>query len=86
MTIIELDQQMADDRAHRIASRAAEDLIRCEGVNTNIEEYSIQQEQVDQHMLDCISHLCWHGEAVQHKTNDGLILIQLGNDLWRWDD
>jgi hypothetical protein len=44
----ELDESMADDRAHRIASAAAEDLIRCEGEATSgIDEYAIPQCQAD---------------------------------------
>jgi len=55
----------ADDRAHRIATMAAEELIRCEGTATSgIDEFAIPQCQADDHMRDCIAHLCWRGEAV----------------------
>lgn len=76
----ELAQKMADDRAHRIASMAAEELIRCEGEATSgIDEFSIAQCQADDHMRECIAHLCWHGEAASHETEDGYIVVQLGD-------
>lgn len=76
----ELAESMADDRAHRIASAAAEELIRCEGEATNgIDEYAIPQCQADDHMRECIAHLCWHGEAVSHETDDGYIVVLFGD-------
>ena len=76
----ELAESMANDRAHRIASVAAEELIRCEGEATSgIDEYAIPQCQADDHMRDCIAHLCWHGEAISHENVDGYIFVQLGD-------
>jgi hypothetical protein len=76
----ELELKLADDRAHRIASIAAEDLIRCEGAATSgIDEFSIPQCLVDDHMRDCIAHLCWHGAAMSFETEAGYILVQLGD-------
>lgn len=76
----ELAEKMADDRAHRIATMAAEELIRCEGAATSgIDEFSIPQCQADDHMRDCIAHLCWHGEAVSFETEDGHIVVQIGD-------
>lgn len=76
----ELELKFADDRAHRIATMAAEELIRSEGTATSgIDEFSIPQCQADDHMRDCIAHLCWHGEAVSFETEDGHILVQLGD-------
>lgn len=76
----ELAETMADDRAHRIATMAAEELIRCEGTATSgIDEFSIPQCQADDHMRDCIAHLCWHGEAVSFETEDGHIVVQIGD-------
>ncbi len=75
-----LAEKMADDRAHRIASMAAEELIRCEGEATSgIDEYAVPQCQADDHMRECIAHLCWHGEAVSHETDDGHIVVNLGD-------
>ena len=76
----ELAEGMADDRAHRIATTAAEELIRCEGVATSgIDEFAIPQCQADDHMRECIAHLCWHGEAASHETDDGYIVVQFGD-------
>lgn len=76
----ELAESMANDRAHRIASVAAEELIRCEGeAISGIDEYAIPQCQADDHMRDCIAHLCWHGEAISHENDDGYIVVQLGD-------
>lgn len=70
----------ADERAHRIASLAAEEIIRCEGEATSgIDEYAIPQCQADDHMRECIAHLCWHGEAASHETDDGYIIVQFGD-------
>ena len=70
----------ADERAHRIASLAAEEIIHCEGEATSgIDEYAIPQCQADDHMRECIAHLCWHGEAASHETDDGYIIVQFGD-------
>lgn len=62
----ELAEKTADDRAHRIASMAAEELIRCECEATSgIDEFAIPQCQADDHMRDCIAHLCWHGQCAE---------------------
>ena len=72
----ELAEKMADDRAHRIASMAAEELIRCEGEATSgIDEYAIPQCQADDHMRECIAHLVWHGEAMSEETEDGYVMV-----------
>lgn len=76
----ELAEKLADARAHRIAIMAAEELIRSEGEATSgIDEYAIPQCQVDDHMCDCVAHLCWHGEAVSHETDEGYIVVQFGD-------
>ena len=76
----ELGEKMAYDRAHRIATVAAEELIRCECEATSgIDEFAIPQCQADDHMRDCIAHLCWHGEAVSYETEDGYIVVNLGD-------
>ncbi len=70
----------ADERAHRIASLSAESLIRCEGEATSgIDEYAIPQCQADDHMRECIAHLCWHGEAASYENDDGYIVVQFGD-------
>lgn len=72
--------KMADNRAHRIATIAAEEVIRCECLATSgIDEYTIPQCQIDDHLRDCIAHLSWCGMAVSYDTDDGHIVIQLGD-------
>jgi len=63
---------------HRIATVAAEDLIRSEGESTGAPDtFLIPQCQVDDHMRDCIAHLVWHGEAACYETEDGHIIVLL---------
>ena len=77
--IAELAQQQADDRAHRIATMAAEELIRTEGVTTSgIDEFEITSDLLDDHMFDCIAHLCDTGNAKSCDGMDGAIIVQLG--------
>ena len=77
-TVRELPEKIADDRAHKIASIAAEELIRSEGERTSgIDEFAIPQCQADDFMRECIAHLCWRGEAVSHETDDGYIVVKL---------
>lgn len=76
----ELAEKVANDRAHRISSVAAEELIRSEGEATSgVDEFAIPQCQADEHMRDCIAHLSWHGEAVSYETDDGYIIVNLGD-------
>lgn len=63
---------------HRIATVAAEELIRSEGESTGAPDtFLITQCQVDGHMRDCIAHLVWHGEAACYETEDGHIIVLL---------
>lgn len=76
----ELAEKMTDDRAHRIASIAAEEFVRCEGKSTDVhDQFAIPQCQADDHMRECIAHLCWRGEAMSYETDDGYIVVQLGD-------
>jgi hypothetical protein len=76
----EVAKKMADDRAHRVATVAAEELIRSECQATSgIDEFAIPQCQADDHMRECIAHLCWHGQAVSYETEDGYIMVNLGD-------
>lgn len=75
-----LAEKMADDRAHRIASMAAEELVRSEGVPTaGPDEFAIPACQVDEQMRDCIAHLVWHGLAAIEETGDGCVMVQFGD-------
>lgn len=69
----------ADERAHRIASMAAEALVRTEGESTDTDCYRILHCQADEHMLECITHLVYHGQAISHDTDEGYIVVTLGD-------
>lgn len=73
-------REIANERANRIASIAAEELVRTEGTSTALpDEFAIPLCQADEHMQDCIDHLLYHGEAISFETNDGYIVVQLGD-------
>lgn len=75
-----LAEKFADERAHRIATIAAQELIQSEGERIDeADTYRIPSCQVDGHTLDCIQHLCWVGKAVGHETPDGYVMVQLGD-------
>ncbi len=70
----------ADERAHRIALYASEDLVRFHGEPTGgIDEFMILQSQADEDMRDRIAHLCWHGRAICQETDDGYLVVTLGD-------
>ena len=72
--------QQAEERAHRIASAAAEALVRSEGVSTaRRDEYLIASGEADSRVRDCIEHLVWHGRAVSHAREHGHLAVQLGD-------
>lgn len=68
----------ADERAHRIASIAAEELIRCSGESMDTDCYRIPHCQADEHTLECITHLVYHGQAISHDTDEGYLVVTLG--------
>ena len=71
----ELAEKIADDRAYRIATIAAEDAVRCQGIATSgIDEYLILAGEEDDFMLDCIEHLRRFGEAVVYEIDDGIVV------------
>ncbi len=69
----------ADERAHRIASMASEEMIRTEGESTDTDCYRIPHCQADEHMLECITHLVYHGQAISHDSDEGYIVVTLGD-------
>lgn len=75
----QMAEKAADDRAHRIATIAAEELIRCEGDSVGPDEYVLPQCSCDEHVLDCLDHLKWHGEAVAFETDDGYVKVIFGD-------
>lgn len=74
-------QQLAQERAERIATTAAEELIMSEGERLSDDHvYSFAACQADDYTRECIDHLCFHGRAAAHKTADGYMLVQLLDD------
>lgn len=77
-----LDEATA--RALRIADTAAEELIRTEGATSSYaDEFSFAPCEIDDHLRDCIEHLCTRGLAEQHEHDDGTVMVQLLVDLDR---
>jgi len=77
---VEAHKEEQQKRANRIASVAAEELIRSEGEpDSAADGFSIPQCQVDGHMRDCIEHLVWNGEAASWETDDGYLIVRLGD-------
>lgn len=74
-----LAEAAADDRAHRIASIAAKELVCSEFEQANEYQWVLPQCQADDHMRDCIAHLCWHGDAASFESDDGYIVVQFGD-------
>lgn len=80
MTATPEQHAAAVDRAVRIASNAAEELIRAEGVPTPYpDEFALAPDQIDERMQECIDHLRWHGLAVQVECDEGTVVVQLGD-------
>lgn len=65
-------------RAVRIATIASIELITSEGERVSEDDtYSLPGCQADDHMRDCIAHLCQHGIAVLHEDEHGGLLVQI---------
>lgn len=74
-------QQIAQERAERIATTAAEELIITEGERLAEDDtYGFAARQIDDHTRECIEHLRFHGRAAAHETADGYMLVQLLDD------
>lgn len=74
-------RQLAQDRAQRIATTAAQEVVMSEGERqTDDDVYCFASCQLDDHMRECIEHLCFHGLAAAHRTDDGYVLVQLLGD------
>lgn len=68
----------AAQRVQRIATTAAEELVRSELTRTDApDEWTTPACQADDHTRDCIAHLVWSGEAVSWETPDGHIIVRL---------
>ena len=76
-----LEEKMAEARAYRIATQAAEEFIRCEGMKTDCPDEFVFHgaDLADEHFQDCIAHLKWVGECVTHELDDESIAVMLGD-------
>ena len=77
--IKQLAEKQADDRAHRIATTAAEEFVRCNGLSTNAADEFVFHgaDLADEHFQDCIAHLEWAGQCVVFEGDEETI-VQLG--------
>lgn len=80
LTSRRLSEKQADDRAHRIATIAAEDFVRCNGLSTNTADEFVFHgaDLADEHFQDCIAHLKWAGECVVFEGDEETI-VRLGD-------
>lgn len=67
----------ADERAHRIATEAAEEFIRTECPPTdNPNEFIVQPEWVgDEQFEDCLEHLKWAGQCVVFENGEDTTVL-----------
>jgi len=75
-------EKIADDRAHRIATLAAEEFVRCNGMPTDTPDQFILrgQEVTDELCQDYIAHLKWVGGCVTFDgDSDDELVVLLGD-------
>lgn len=73
----QLLEKQADDRAYRLATMAAEDFIRCNGLPTNnADEFVFHgADLADEYFQECVAHLKWVGECVTFDQEDETIVM-----------
>lgn len=74
----------AIERAIQIAHTAAREVIESEGSKLQApNEYVFYADQIasDQHLEDCIEHLCFHGLAARAESNNGDVVVMLTEDV-----
>lgn len=72
-------ESLAEKRTHRIARRAAEDYVRCDGIPTGApDEYWFPDEALmsDEFSRDCIEFLCAFGAAEMRETYSGSVIVR----------
>lgn len=77
--VLQQKKVQADARAQRIASIAAEELIRTECEMTGPNQYLMPVTSASIHERECIAHLCWLGKAISVETEAGDIVIIFGD-------
>ena len=77
----QLAEKMADDRAHRIATIAAEEFVRCNGISTDAPDQFVFHgaDLADEYFQDCVAHLKWVGECVVFESGEDEMTVQLGD-------
>jgi hypothetical protein len=75
--IRQLVEKQADDRAHRLASIAAEEFIRCNGLATGTADEFIFHgaDLADEHFQDCIAHLKWAGQCAVFEHEEETVVL-----------
>lgn len=73
----ELIAQRAEDRARRLATIAAEEFIRGNGLSTDTpDEFVFHGSDLgDEHFQDCIAHLKWLGQCVVFEQEEETVVI-----------
>jgi len=76
-----LEEKLADARAYRIATRSAEDFIRCNGMKSDCADEFIFHgaDLADDYFQDCVAHLKWVGECVTHEIDDDSLAVVLSD-------
>jgi|GEM_PF-2036664 len=76
-----LVEKQADDRAHRLATNAAEEFIRCNGMPTDAADEFVFHgaDLADEYFQDCVAHLLWVGECVVFDGDDETKIVRLGD-------
>ena len=70
----------ATARAFSLATMAAEEFVRCNGLSTGEPDEFMMTgpDLTDEHATACVDHLKWGGECVAFDTDDG-VLVRLGD-------
>jgi len=70
-------EKLADDRAHRIATIAAEEFVRCNGLSTDTPDQFVFHgaDLADEYFQDCIAHLKWAGQCVVFEHDEELVVL-----------
>ena len=75
--LTELAEQQANDRAFRIATDAAIEFVRCNGIHTDTADQFVFHgaDLGSDYFHDCIAHLKWVGECVVFENEDETIVL-----------
>jgi len=73
----QLVEKQADDRAHRLATIAAEEFIRCNGISTDTADEFIFHgpDLACEYFQDCVAHLRWSGQCAVFENDEETIIL-----------